>query len=388
MVKKYFAMLALTACCTGCGLLENNNSGFRLPVPTSSSGVMPKTIDPSQQLARTALVDQMVDKRVLFIGEVHDSVEHHENQLRIIKSMYARYPDFAIGVEYFQQPFQPFLDEYVAGWIDEKEMLKKTEYYKRWKIDYRMLRPIFQFARENHIPILALNVPEELHNKVFKSGMKALSPQELAQTPTGIKPANANYMQRLRSIFDSHPPAASFDYFVDGVLLWDEGMADTTVRYLNNHQQSRVVVLAGLVHILYGDGIPERVNRRLGANQSIVTVNGADFGQFANIADYALTTELPSQTKDFPRAGKLGITLVDDISSMYISYFSASSPAKMAGLELGDHIISLDGERVTNLAELKAVMFDKQPNERVHVTVKRDSIKNANNELQFVVQLN
>jgi uncharacterized iron-regulated protein len=388
MIKKYVAMLALTACCSGCGLFESNNSGFQLPVPKSTSSVMPKTIDPSQQLARTALVEQMADKRVLFIGEVHDSVEHHENQLRLIKSMYARFPDIAIGTEYFQQPFQPYLDDYVAGRIDEKEMLKKTEYYKRWKIDYRMLRPIFQFARENHIPILALNVPEELHNKVFKGGMKALSPQELAQTPTEIKPANTNYMQRLKSIFDSHPPAASFNYFVDGVLLWDEGMADTTVRYLKDHQQSRVVMLAGLVHILYGDGIPERVNRRLGANQSIITVNGADFGQFTNTADYALTTKLSKDTKELPRAGKLGITLVDNVDSMHVSDFTAASPAKIAGIELGDRIVSLDGEPVANVAELKTIMLDKQPNERVKVAVKRDRMQSANNELQFVVQLN
>ncbi len=386
---RHFLIFALAVSCTACGLFESNNSGFRLPVPASSNtSVAPKTINLNQPAAREALVESMADKRALFIGEVHDSVEHHQNQLRIIQSLYARYPDIAIGTEYFQQPFQPYLDDYVAGHIDEKEMLKKTEYYKRWKIDYRMLRPIFEFAREKHIPILALNVPEELHNKVFKGGMKALSAQELAQTPAEIKPANANYMQRLQSIFDSHPPAASFDYFVDGVLLWDEGMAETAVRYLKDRPQSRVVVLAGLVHILYGDGIPERVNRRLGGNQSVITVNGKEFGQFANIADYALTTQLSKEMKEFPRTGKLGITLVDDVASMYISYFAPSSPAKMAGLELGDHIISLDGERVTNLAELKTVMLDKQPNDRVQVTVKRDSIRSANNELQFVVQLN
>lgn len=389
MTMRHSLIFALAVSCTACGLVESNNSGFRLPAPASSNAsVEPKIIDPNQHAAREALAAQMADKRVLFIGEVHDSVEHHENQLRIIKSMYARYPDLAIGTEYFQQPFQHYLDDYVVGRIDEKEMLKKTEYYKRWKIDYRMLRPIFEFAKEKHIPILALNVPEELHNKVFKGGMKALSAQELAQTPAEIKPANANYMQRLKSIFDSHPPAASFNYFVDGVLLWDEGMADTTVRYLKDHQQSRVVVLAGLVHILYGDGIPERVNRRLGGNQSIVTVNGKDFGQFANIADYVLTAEPSKDSKELPRAGKLGITLMDDENSVHVSDFAAASPAKQAGIKLGDHIISMDGERVTNLAELRAVMFDKQPNERVQVTVKRDSIKNADNELQFVVQLN
>jgi hypothetical protein len=42
---------------------------------------------------------------------------------------------------------------------------------------------------------------------------------------------------------------------------------------------------------------------------------------------------------------------------------------------------------VANLAELKAIMFDKQPKQRVQVTVKRDSIQSANNELQFGVQL-
>lgn len=388
MTLRHFLILALAVSCTACGLLESNNSGFRLPVPTSSTySVEPKTINPNQSAAREALVAQMADKRVMFIGEVHDSVAHHQNQLRIIQSLYASYPDIAIGTEYFQQPFQPYLDDYIAGRIDEKEMLKKTEYYKRWNIDYRMLRPIFEFARAKHIPILALNVPEELHNKVFKGGMKALSPQELAQIPAEIKPANPNYMQRLKSIFDSHPPAASFDFFVDGVLLWDEGMADTTVRYLNNHQQSRVVVLAGLVHILYGDGIPERVNRRLGGNQSIVTVNGADFGQFANIADYVLTTEPSKDAKEFPRAGKLGITLIDDSDSVHVSDFAAASPAKIAGIALGDRIISLDGERVANVAELKAVMFDKQPSEKVQVMVLRE-VQGASEELQFEVRLN
>ena len=228
---KYFAALALTLCCTACSLFEFDNEGFLLPVPESTtSEVVPEIIDLNLQNAREELIEQMADKRVLFIGEVHASVAHHENQLRIIQSLYAHYPDFAIGVEYFQQPFQHHLDDYIAGRIGEKEMLRKTEYYKRWKIDYRMLRPIFEFAREKHIPILALNVSEELHNKVFKGGLKSLTPEERAQTPAEIMPANKNYMQRLKSIFDSHPPTENFASFVDGVLLWDEGMADTTVR--------------------------------------------------------------------------------------------------------------------------------------------------------------
>lgn len=384
MSIKYLVILSLTVCCSACGLLESKQETFKLPVPESAASVEPVTIDPSQPSARENLTDAMANKRVLFIGEVHDSVAHHQNQLQIIKSLYSRYPDIVIGAEYFQQPFQQYLDDYIAGRIDEKEMLKKTEYFKRWKIDYRMLRPIFKFAREEHIPILALNVSDELHNKVFKGGMQSLTLEERSQIPLEIKSANPNYTQRLKSIFESHPPAESFGYFLDGVLLWDEGMADTTARYLNDHPQSRVVVLAGLVHILYGDGIPERVDRRLGGNHSIVAVNGGDFSQFANIADYVLTTE---QAKGLPNPGKLGISLIDGKDSVHVSDFTSTSPARLAGIRMGDRIVSLDGEQVASIADLKTIMFDKQPSERVHVTVLRGT-PGTSKELQFEVRLN
>lgn len=385
MPIKPIAVLTLTLLCTACGLFESKPSAFRLPLPELTSNVAVKTIDPTQQAARDELVGEMADKRVLFIGEVHDSIAHHQNQLQLIQSMYARYPDMAIGVEYFQQPFQRHLDDYVAGRISEKEMLRKTEYYERWKVDYRLVRPIFEFAREKRIPILALNISEEIHNKVFKGGLKSLTPEERAEIPAEIKPANRNYTQRLQSIFDIHPQANNFGYFVDGVLLWDEAMADTTVRYLDARPQSKVVVLAGLVHILYGDGIPERVNRRLAGNQSVIAVNGEDYGQFSNIADYALLT---GGTQELPSTGKLGITLTDNKGGVHISDFSSSSPAEIAGLRLGDRIVSLDGQQVASLAELKSIMFDKQPSERVQVKVERAGQNNANKELQFEVKLN
>lgn len=384
MAIKYFAILALAACCTACGLFESGHNGFQLPVPESTSSPVPKIIDPSLQAAIEPLVNSLADKRVLFIGEIHDRVDHHQNQLQLIKSLYARYPDFAIGVEYLQQPFQHYVDEYIAGRIDERAMLKGTEYFQRWKIDFRMLRPIFEFAREKHIPILALNVTDEIHNKVFKVGVNILSPDERTQIPAEIKPANKNYLQRLRTIFNSHPQGSNFEYFVDGVLLWDEAMADTTARYLQANPQSRVVVLSGLVHILYGDGIPERVDRRLGSKQSLVAVNGIDFGQFSGIADYALVT---GTTKELPNSGKLGITLIDDKDSMHVSDFTNASPAKIAGIKLGDHIVSLDGMKVTSVAELKTIMFDKQPSERVQITVLRENFQGPSTELQFDVTL-
>lgn len=345
---------------------------------------MPRSVDLGNQQQLDELTGQLAEKRVLFIGEVHDRLEHHQNQLRIIQNLYARYPDLAIGVEYFQQPFQSYLDDYIAGRIDEREMLKGTEYFKRWQVDYRLMQPIFAFAREKHIPVLALNVSDEIHNKVFKGGMKSLNSRELAQTPGDIQPASKHYLQRLKTIFDSHPPSNDFGTFVEGVLLWDESMADTAARYLKAHPQSRMVVLAGMVHVMYGDGIPERVNRRLGGNQSAVMINGNDFGNYPGIADYQLMTE---GGMELPKAGKLGVSIADGSGGVRISEFNPGSAAQAAGIAVGDRIIALNGVKVANILELKSMMFDKQPGERMQVRVQRDHSTDSGGELQFEVVL-
>ena len=385
MAIKLTLILALTACISACGLIEHDSqAGFQLPVPNSSTDTTPKVFDLANQQMLDGLTSQLSNKRAVFIGEVHDRLEHHQNQLRIIQSLYAHNPNLAIGVEYFQQPFQSYLDDYIAGRIDEREMLIKTEYFKRWKLDYRLLQPIFKFARENHIPVLALNISDEIHNKVFTGGMKSLNPEELSRTPDYIKPASDRYLQRLQAIFDSHPPSNDFNTFVEGVVLWDSSMADTAARYLNKHPNSQMVVLAGMVHIMYGDGIPERVNHRLGSNQSALLLNGSDFEQYPGIADYLLATE---GNKQLPKIGMLGVSILDGENSVYVSEFNSDSAALAAGIEKEDHLVAIDGMKVANMLELKATMFDKQPGDQVQVSVQRKNMIGLKEEMQFEVTL-
>jgi uncharacterized iron-regulated protein len=374
-------MLALIVCCTACGMFETDNrSSFQLPVSKSITATEPKVFDLRNPQILNDLTNQVGEKRAIFIGEVHDRAEHHQNQLRIIQSLYAHNPDLAIGVEYLQQPFQHYLDDYIAGRIDDKEMLIKTEYFKRWQVDFRLLQPIFEFAREKHIPLLALNIADEVHNKVFKGGIKSLSHEERAQTPDVIEPASAHYRSRLKAIFDSHPQGDNFENFVDGVVLWDSAMADTASRYLNTHPKSRIVVLAGLVHVMYGDGIPERVNHRVAGNPSAVMLNGSDFNGYPGIGDYLLATE---GNTVLPKTGKLGILIGDGADSVIVNEFTAGSAAQAANVRIGDHILALDGIKVGNMTEVKAIMFDKQPGDKVRVTVQRA----AQQELKFDVTL-
>jgi uncharacterized iron-regulated protein len=376
--------LALAACLTSCGTYEHDQVDLHQPAPESILKAGPITVDPANPQQLEELAGKLAEDRVIFIGEVHDRLDHHLNQLLIIKGLYARYPDLAIGVEHFQQPFQSYLDDYIAGRIDEREMLRKTEYFKRWKLDYRLIQPIIAFAREKHIPVLALNVSDEIHNKVFKGGMKSLDSLELAQIPNDILPASAHYQQRLKAIYSSHPPSNNFDTFVEGVLLWDEYMADHAAKYLKSHPRSRMVVLAGMVHVMYGDGIPERVNRRLGSDQSTVLINGSDFGNYPGVADYQLET---GNYIGLPATGKLGVSIIDGTAGARISEFTADSAAQAAGLTIGDRILVLDGVKVSNISDLKSMMFDRKTGEQVQVVVQRNFPAGTPLELQFQVVL-
>jgi len=359
------------------------------PSATSSpqslrSGNEPRFINLDLQDDRTELFGQLADKRVIFIGEVHDSPSHHQNQLRVIQGMFELDPNLAIGIEYFQQPFQQYLDDYIAGKLDDRELLTKSEYFVRWKFDYRLVQPIFEFARNNKIPLLALNVPYEIHNKVFQGGMGSLNPAELKQIPDFIQPANSHYLQHLRSVFDYHPQGSYFNFFLEGVLLWDEAMAAAAARYLDEHPKYRMVVLAGMSHIIYGDGIPERINRRLGDNQSAVIINGYDFGKNPGIADFQLATD---DSIKLPTAGKLGLTVADFSNYSYIADISPGSAAEVAGLSVGDRIVTFNGMSVSNILDLKSIMYDKVPGDQAQIIVLRDRPAESPLQLHFTVEL-
>ena len=105
------------------------------------------------------IIPGLADKRVVFVGESHDRYDHHLAQLEIIRSLHALHPRLAIGMEAFQQPFQTVLDDYIAGRLSEREMLRDSEYYTRWRFDYRLYAPILRYAREHQLPVVALNLP-------------------------------------------------------------------------------------------------------------------------------------------------------------------------------------------------------------------------------------
>ena len=204
------------------------------PITKLSEYQLPKVLDPQSVSGLETIIASLASKRVVFIGETHDRFDHHLNQLEIIHRLHEIHPDMAIGMEYFQQPFQDYLDQYIAGELSEKQLLRATEYYDRWRFDYRLYRPILRYARERRIPIVALNLPREITSKVAHSGLTSLTAEEREHIPAEIDRSDSDYRQRLQQIHKRHPEL-DFEHFLEAQLLWDEGMAERAADYLRDH---------------------------------------------------------------------------------------------------------------------------------------------------------
>ena len=65
-----------------------------------------KVLDYARAPGLDEIIDQLVDKRVVFVGESHERYDHHLTQLEIIRRLQARGIPLAIGLEMIQRPFQ------------------------------------------------------------------------------------------------------------------------------------------------------------------------------------------------------------------------------------------------------------------------------------------
>jgi len=212
-----------------------------------------------------------VKAKVVYLGETHDSAEDHQAQLKIVREMQRQNRKIAIAMEMFQRPFQSAIDDYLAGKLTQEQLVEQTEYDRRWRFPWESYAPILRFAKENQLPVLALNTPSEVTRKVASQGLESLTSEEKKHIPpiSEIRTDNAEYRQLLLEVYQQHQKAeqgnsTAFERFLQAQVLWDETMAEKIAQFVKANPDYQVVVLAGKGHIIYGYGIPSRVERRLG----------------------------------------------------------------------------------------------------------------------------
>ena len=332
-------------------------------------------------LDKQSVIKSLSQKKVVLLGEDHDNVEHHRWQLHTIAGIYAYQPDMALGFESFPRATQKYLDQWVAGELEEKEFLELVEWDKVWRFNKDYYMPMFHFARMNKIPMYALNVERKLVAMVSQQGWENVD-ESLKEGVTKPASPSLEYLEVLAGVFAQHKPrhdtaehdkdgehaglsdtefrkimeSPGFRGFVQGQSVWDRAMAEKIEQAINKDKHSVMIGVMGAGHLMHGFGAPHQL-KDLGVD-SIVTLmpwDGLiDCSELKNGAvdiAYGIIEIDTSETEEDERP-RLGVYLDHINATVVITRLVDNSVAEKTGLKVDDQIVEIAGKKVTKVIEV------------------------------------
>jgi len=325
-----------------------------------------------RSMAGGAATDDLAAARsvdVVYAAEFHDDVAHHVHQLELLRAVAESAEVDGVpalfGMEMFQRPVQRHLDDYVAGRISEREMLRRTEYFARWKYDHTFYAPLWRYCRDNGVRIIALNADKDISRQVGRDGLDSLTPEQRSQVADDIHLDVAGHRARLMPFFqsDAHPmPEERVEAMYQAMTVWDETMAESAVRALTAAGPgARMFVIAGSMHIQEFNGIPDRVSRRLPDTSRLVVVmrteGRGDRDEDITPAELGdVVVVLAPIAADPP--SRMGVQLGTEPrpEGLVIQSVVEFSNAARAGLEAGDVLKFIGAAPITDMTDLRIIL--------------------------------
>jgi len=368
--------LAMSACTAA------TRNTVQAPAPAERSTCVPvgSWVDPTsgQVLTTAALLPRLADKRVILLGEVHDSVEHHALQLQTLAALAAQRDEVVVGFEMLPRSAQSGLDRWVAGDLDETAFLEAVAWRSNWSLAPELYLPLFRFARLNRFPAVALNVDRSLVTRVGEIGWQALPADERAGLGDPAAPSDA-YAEWLADVYRDHADDRSapidptaLQRFIDAQLLWDRAFAEGIAGALRQHPNALVAGIIGGGHVQHRWGVPHQL-ADLGITDVAVLLpwdRGADCDKLVpDIADAVFGLE---QTGAVAQGPSLGIVIVPDERGVRVARVSENSIAAAAGIIDGDVILEAAGQPIEDVADMREIVARQAPGTWLPLRIARD----------------
>lgn len=229
---------------------------------------------------------------VIYLGEEHHNRSHIEAALTVLRSLVTRGRRPVLAMEMFGWEGQPALDGYLGTKEPARqEFLEQVGWKQTWGGAFEDYEPLVQFAKDQRLPVLAMNPPKTLIRQVVKLGL-AQAKEQPEWRQWGMEQETIidapDYRSRILSQLQAcHGGGAPEDYqtMYDASMVRDEGMAKTVtaavnrVRAAGDPVQGPVVSYTGGGHVQYRLPVPNRVARRVGNGLKQVTIYMATFEQ-------------------------------------------------------------------------------------------------------------
>jgi uncharacterized iron-regulated protein len=330
------------------------------------------TVPGSGRIAAPEILARAANAQVVLLGETHDNADHHRWELQTVAALAGLHPNLALGFEMYPRRVQPALDRWIAGELNEAEFLKAADWSNVWGYDAAYYLPLFQFARLNHVPMIALNVERNFPHAVRAKGLASV-PEVQREGVSAPAAAGEAYLVRLFRAYSQHPdekgaaPARSdpaFLRFVEAQLVWDRAMAQALAAAALRDPNALVVGIMGSQHVAHGDGVPHQLDS-LGIKRITTLLPwsaDADCGGFsADLASAVFGLPLEQSEPAAPPAPLLGIQIETIPAGVRVVAVSPGSIAERSGLQAGDVLTEAAGTTVKTAAELKAIVVRTAP---------------------------
>ncbi len=251
------------------------------------------------------LVNDVANADVLFFGEEHNDSAGHYLEYNLFKKLSEKFPGkIALSMEMFETDCQTVLNEYLQGYVREKNFITEARAWKNYK-DYR---PLIELAKTNHIPVIAANAPGRYTNMVNRLGLNSL--QQLSTTgksylpPLPIDTATGAYYDKFLQVMGGHSAMAGMQMY-QAQNLWDATMAWSIAKFLKTNKGYKVLQLNGGFHSEEKMGAAAQLKKYLpGVRILTVAVDSdegfenPDWAKFKQIDDYLIVTD-PKLPKTF-----------------------------------------------------------------------------------------
>ena len=217
------------------------------------------------ELTLTQAVERVADADIVLVGELHTHSAVHLLQARLLAGLAntsrADGRGLALSMEQFSRADQPVLDAYLAGRIGEAALIRDGNAWPNYQSDYR---PLVEFARQQHLPVIAANAPKPLVSCVGQEGpawLDKLPAHRRSQLARELTLTDDPYRQKFMASLH-HGDADDNARRFAAQTSWDDTMAESMVDYLRSHPGQRIMHIAGNFHVEGGLGLASRIASR------------------------------------------------------------------------------------------------------------------------------
>jgi uncharacterized iron-regulated protein len=281
------------------------------------------------------IIEALGDADVLFVGETHDDATAHAVEAELLRRADERYSrgagkrrPVALSLEMFERDVQTVVDEYLGGLISERHFLLSSRPWNNYATDYK---PLVEYAREHHLPVIAANAPARYVSRVNAEGpasLSSLSKEARAWLPPLPFPeASAAYASKFNSFMSGGLAAATTPaptatatqptqqtpanphaqanphggmHLLEAQTLRDASMAYAISEFLKRGGGPLVVQVNGTFHSEGRMGVPDQLaHYRKKARAIVVTIvpdrdrTGFDAASMSALGDFIILTEPP-----------------------------------------------------------------------------------------------